>query len=223
MLNESLVRKHSLKQLTDIDNLMNLDGNKNDIGELTSYEYPTHVDTKQNDNTTEEIEKMANEFVGIYGWGQFGEMYGDMTNDEQNANILFARNPLHNDYMANFEDTRIDYNWMNSWVNYKGKDVQKFDQPDDSIQDNLPKEWDQKKATKRQGIKPGKDWLWDRNGGKDVIRRFDEFDEIPQPLGGTPSVGSKKKPVKVDKLTKDTEWDRKQTTVLPFNKYKEKQ
>jgi len=227
-LNESLIRKNSLKQLTDIDNLMDLDGNKNDIGELTTYQYPVHQDSNQcYDDEADEVYDRSNEIIGTYGWGQMGEFFGDMTNSGTNANVIYARNPLHNDYMANYEDFGTSSNWGDWWKNRPGKEVKKMDFPDTDLADGIDDEWNQGKLTQRQSIKPSKNWLWDRNENE-LIHKFDKFDKmtqkIPDPVipkeHKTKEEDEKPKGTKTIK-TDDPTWDTNKT-IQHFDQFSKK-
>lgn len=126
----AFVRKYTLYQLKDINNSM-----PEDLGEETTQDYPKpHIDHQQNyDMDYEDSYDKSNEIIGTYGCGNFGENFGDCTNDGNYANVLAVRNPLNNKYIDTIEDFGTMFGFGDTWHNRDGKKVQHFDEPDDKL------------------------------------------------------------------------------------------
>jgi hypothetical protein len=128
-----LVRLKTLQQLAAIDKAVHKD-QKEDIGEETTEDYPQIIDVVSTDLDVnfDEFNKRVNKLTGQWQMGiDTGEDYGDVTNDGENANLLFAHNPLESDNVMPYEDFH-HCTWSDggSWGLRNPKSVQKFDEPD---------------------------------------------------------------------------------------------
>jgi hypothetical protein len=135
----AFVRKITLNQLQNIDNIIDNE-NKFDIGEETTKDYPQTIDlNKNNDLEFEKSYDQSNIKMGTFGMGNFGEYFGDVTNNGKYANLLSVHNPLHNKNIPNYEDFDTMFWFGDTWKNRDPNKVQKFDEPDDEMIKNHKK------------------------------------------------------------------------------------
>jgi hypothetical protein len=126
----ALLRKKSWDQLKKVYQTMK----DFDIGEETTKGAPVHVDTRDVlDMEFDQSYDRSNEIIGTYGCGNFGEYYGDITNDDKDANLLFIMNPIDRDSIDNYEDFGHMYGFGDWWRFRPANKVQKFDQPDKEL------------------------------------------------------------------------------------------
>jgi hypothetical protein len=129
-----LVRKSSLYQLEEVIKLMKKDNKDIDIGKETT------KDIKIEHHTGGDIEydasyDMSNEPFGEYTFGNFGESLGDLTNDDENANLMSINNPLDKKNIDTLENFDVCQFWGDMWQNRDKQKVMKFDQPDSELFD----------------------------------------------------------------------------------------
>lgn len=119
-----LIRKRSLKQLMDIQKMMNKIG---DIGEESTDQVEDHYDYKNDtDVDSEKIFDMSNDiqklngsnidpnYLNRVGQGNLGECIGDLA-DQDLANNYFQHNPLNDSFLDTYEEFDLQYNWASSW------------------------------------------------------------------------------------------------------------
>ena len=118
----SLIRKNSLEQLKDIQNMIDKIG---DIGEETTknvkdyYDYhnDTDIDSDVLLDMSNEIQKTSLNknpdmaYITRAGQGNLGECMGDLT-DQEFANNYFQHNPLSDSHVDTIEEFDIQY-WFN--------------------------------------------------------------------------------------------------------------
>ena len=135
-----LVRKNTLRQLKMVDDLMNKELGKFDIGEDTTRDYPPEIvdnHSKVLDQEFDDYSDATNAIFGQHGMGMVDPYSGDVTHDGKYANILSCNNPLDSNGLVSFEDFGL-LSWFggNTWQNRQPKIVQKFDQPDKDLFEN---------------------------------------------------------------------------------------
>lgn len=146
-----LVRKHSLKQLMDIQKLMNVCG---DIGEEETDKIEDYYDTfHDTDVNSEAVFDMSNEiqkslvkknadynYLVRFGQGNLGECIGDLT-DQTQANSYWQHNPFNDSVIDTYEEFDLQFNFAPSWkrnLTPKGK-LKKVDESVKWEEDIKPK------------------------------------------------------------------------------------
>jgi beta-glucanase (GH16 family) len=119
----SLIRKKTLNQLINIDKI---DGDN--IGDITTKDLDqNHIYKKDNDIEYDDAYNLSNIAIGDYGLGNFGEFFGDITNDNKNANLMFIHNPLKMEYVPNYEDYSNMFGFGDFWSKKDMKKNNKID------------------------------------------------------------------------------------------------
>jgi len=131
-----LIRKKTLKQFLDLyDEYKKVV--KIDITDETTKDYPQHIDPKsQRDLDYDDAYDQSNELIGTYGMGNFGEMYGDITNHGKYSNLLFSHNPLEMTDIDSYENFGLLHGFGEWFVHRHPDKVQKFDIPDNKLLEN---------------------------------------------------------------------------------------
>lgn len=147
-----LIGKKTLQQfLTVYDELKKV--NKIDLAQETTADYPHHLDPKDpRDLDYDDAYAASNAVVGTYGMGNFGEAYGDITNQGHYANLLYTHNPLEKNNITTFDDFATMYGFGDWWYFRDGTKINKFDQPDEIVTSQGAGSWSAKqKVVGHQG------------------------------------------------------------------------